>query len=222
VRREDDQGVYTVLKEQWKQTKRDARAINVIILAGLIFFGIVLGYLFPKAVTGIAGGTFALIIAFVAYPWQKGLDRENQLRLEQRKTYLEYVKGCNALMRTYRKMDYKALQSFTASSSSKLQHDELLIELMTVGRKEVVQAASELNNIIHDFLDSLATGLKALNKAPTVADIDKVVSAVLQETSPKYDVSMEKFVNLVRRLEFGDLDYVEFKSRHRSKGIRAD
>lgn len=214
MKREDDQGICTVFKKQWEQAKEDVSNINTPFLGGLILIGLFLGWLLSDARTGIAGGTFALIIAFVAYPWQKGLDRKNQLRLEQRKTYLDYVKACNALMETYRKMDGRALQVIATSDSARRQHDELLSELMIVGHEEVVMVGSEVNNIFFGFLGDLKMKVSLLGADPTEGDVEKAVSGVIQDTSAKYDTSMEKFVNLVRRLEFGGSGYLELKSRY--------
>jgi hypothetical protein len=150
---------------------------------------------------------------------QRAGDREDQLRLEQRKTYLEYVKSCSDLMRLYRNYSLNDLDSFLASESTiheaKRKNDESFRELMVIGREEIVLAASDINNILHGFLDGLTEQCKSVREnPPTNAELEKMISSVAADTAVKYDGSIEKFVNLVRKLEFGSLNDLKFSTRY--------
>ena len=62
---------------------------------------ILLGLLLPQtSITPVIGSITALIIAFVAYPWQKALDRRSELVKELRQVYIRFLQDMD---------DYEAL-----------------------------------------------------------------------------------------------------------------
>jgi hypothetical protein len=51
-----------------------------------------------RLVAPIMGATVALLIAFVAYPWQKQRDRESEVMRERRSAYVEYAAAAKDLV----------------------------------------------------------------------------------------------------------------------------
>ncbi|MCX7566673.1 hypothetical protein OS189_10000 [Sulfitobacter sp. F26169L] len=82
----------------WEDAKSVSGEINFLLFALFILLGALLIIILPDATTGVVAGTSALIIAFVAYPWQKEKDRVLKIEDEQRKALSELIGALDAYM----------------------------------------------------------------------------------------------------------------------------
>lgn len=96
----------------------------------------------------------ALAIAFLAYPYQKKLDRDLQLKLETRRVYEGFFSAANAylsaLMSAHYRRDPKApvLQSFDAIYLDLLRHQE---GMAFYGSKAVVEQCFRYADCLHIY-----------------------------------------------------------------------
>ena len=80
------------MKRSLKQLNERLLGIDWLMAAGVIAVGSLASILLPSNAQGYAvGGTVALLIAFVAYPWQKHLDRRASFEIEQRSALREFL-----------------------------------------------------------------------------------------------------------------------------------
>ncbi|WP_170526120.1 hypothetical protein [Ruegeria arenilitoris] len=79
----------------WVRAKKESGDVFAVVGLLLIVAGGALATAFPMAATAIIGVTGALIVAFVAYPWQKNRDRTLQKENERREIYRRFLQAAN-------------------------------------------------------------------------------------------------------------------------------
>ncbi|WP_417606564.1 hypothetical protein [Primorskyibacter flagellatus] len=80
-----------------KDDRSQFRDLNWTAVACLILIGSFAYCLAPKSASGyIIGSITALLVAFVAYPWQKKRDRELKLGEERRSSYRRFIEKCTS------------------------------------------------------------------------------------------------------------------------------
>lgn len=103
-----------------------------------------------EAIGPILGATVALLIAFVAYPWQKSLDRKMQVALERRKIYLDYVFAFDAHFAELNKGNLLDCDTTFYTMS------RALLAVRIYGSSPVIREALEANTILLRFHRSAA------------------------------------------------------------------
>ncbi|MEJ2020601.1 MAG: hypothetical protein P8X43_00835, partial [Maritimibacter sp.] len=90
----------------------------------------------------------ALVIAFVAYPWQRRLDRDSELMREKRQKYDQFIRATNYLFYS----TYWSLQDQDQKNSR--------IEYMSKAHKCYLLASKELGKKLDAHIGTVADYLK--------------------------------------------------------------
>lgn len=213
------------LKRWWKHTKSDCAEINGLAILAIFSLGVFFGFTLQSALTGVVAGTTALIIAFVAYPWQKERDRKNELRKEQGEAYRRFFK---AYMIAKNLLFSKTILNSTPSNDAlsdalkaKSDLDQEFLGLSIVGCIEIINAASTLNDLIHDILRELTNELSTLPDDPVdglpVESAVIIFEQVIKSKVVVFDRHETELVNLIRDLEFDGTGRLTISSRRSEK-----
>lgn len=135
-------------------------------------------YFLPSSAGGYAvGGTVALLIAFVAYPWQKYLDRKDSFGNEQRAALREFLENWYSL-----EADTRNLKQFEPTAEEPFALNERLFALRTrrkqlsygfllICAEEDVQAVIEMDQAHDTILDNFRGRLQSWLEDPNKGEL---------------------------------------------------
>ena len=104
---------------------------------------------YAAAVTALT----ALAIAFIAYPWQKRKDRQQQVLSEKRETYRRFIQEANSFFG-------RAALGSKLSAPDMLQEHYLRViaqssDLIVYAPKEVIEACQKYTQVLFEYTESI-------------------------------------------------------------------
>ncbi|WP_146194420.1 hypothetical protein [Thioclava sp. NG1] len=183
---------------KWRDAHRGlnwpvAGLLTLICIGGVICL--------PTAATGIIGATAALIIGFVAYPWQKAQDRKNERHRELREFYFQTVSELVELRGSLARGPRLADGASQLDAAENWAGDILFKVNVIVSRvflvseeQKTIDAAMEMQRFTLDFLSGfmkfaekeIGTGILG------GAELREISAKYWQQTRQAYDAMQTK------------------------------
>lgn len=147
-------------RKRWSADKRDAlrelSEINLFSTLVFILFGVGLVVIAPSAAKGYAiAGAIALVIAFVAYPWQKNKDRELKVDEEKRRAIGELIHAVERHMAVIKEANRVSVDQVPSADEERVSAQLALSLVRAYGCEAIVLATIEYDKAIRNFARKL-------------------------------------------------------------------
>lgn len=190
------------------------KGINWRFATAIIVLGTLAVYCLPDAAKGYTIGSFtAIFIAFVAYPWQKELDRKLQIEVEMRRMYVEAIRlifstktRLEAIRIDRRQNHDELLATFEKWFGALHDLEQAINTIGAIGPEEVAISGGEcveaFRNINLHMRDELRRSLFEAKNQYTREEVFKALRAAQKENMATLDEAINVFLNSVRKHAF--------------------
>lgn len=142
-------------KDWLSKASQDLSGINLPLAAVFIVFGVVLAAISPSQAVGyVIAATVALIVAFVAYPWQKNKDRDLKIEEEKRKVVGELIQALET--------HFSALSGAGAVAVDKVP--SFSAEIVNLRTGSALVQAYDCKNVLNDLIAYEASAKNYIRK----------------------------------------------------------
>ncbi|GGD23378.1 hypothetical protein [Sinisalibacter lacisalsi] len=126
-----------------KEGFKDLAGLNWVAVGAIVALGTPIIFLLEPSARGTGIGSIAaILIAFVAYPWQKRKDRELQLQSEERAAYKDFFSVAHSHIFAIQTRDFEAARKLI--NESRVKYNSLTL-----------YASLEVLGPIRDFVDAI-------------------------------------------------------------------
>ncbi|UWQ04385.1 hypothetical protein [Aliiroseovarius crassostreae] len=202
-----------------KEYLPDFEGLNWLSLGVILVTGGLALLLLPPPARGTGlGAIVALLVAFVAYPWQRERDRANELRKEQRADYRKFIPGWieidRMLVDIARGADAEPIENSLKFAEVLKKAEDLVYMIGLSGSPAVLDQVAFMHANLYKVYEHYGVSVKALYDEADrgglpKSDIGSCLEAAIRENKGIRREAFTKMLYLMRSEEFGVSGYLE-------------
>ena len=193
-------------KKQWTMLCRNVSEVDWISFGFWTTAGCVFVALAPQDAKGYAiAASVALFIAFVAYPWQRGRDRANELRKEQRETYRKFLHVWSDVQHTISEVRKKLPDDVEGASTLYgevlRKADNCVFDVALCGSPAVLEQLTQMHTTLYDSYRSYGEEIKSLyQESGETVPIIEIGKIFLHRLKVQKQIERPQFQELLSRM----------------------